>query len=87
MLTTSTLMPRKRKSYNLDERTIEALAVMARSDNLSANRFLENLLFNAAQQRGVLPMSAKPLGETRGGDFTSGKKKNTPTEEPLGNAT
>lgn len=69
-------MPRKRRSYNIDERLISALAELAARDNMSANRYLENLLFSHGRDRGVIPMDAKPLGETRGGDFTSGKKSN-----------
>ena len=61
-------MPRKRRSYILDERTIEAIAQLARQNHTSANRYLEGLLFNHAKSAGVLPMSAEPLPELRGGD-------------------
>lgn len=67
-------MPRKRRSYNIDERVINVLSELAQRDNMSANRYLENLLFTLGQQRGVLPMNAKPLGETRGGDFSKKAK-------------
>lgn len=63
-------MPRKRRSYNIDERVINVLSELAQKDNMSANRYLENLLFTLGQQRGILPMNAQPLGETRGGDFS-----------------
>ena len=67
-------MPRKRRSYNIDERIINVLSELAKRDNMSANRYLENLLFTHAQQRGALPMDAQPLGETRGGDFSKKAK-------------
>lgn len=73
-------MPRKRRSYNIDERLINVLSQLAQKDNMSANRYLENLLFSHGQQRGVLPMDAQPLGETRGGDFTSKKIQHDRTE-------
>ena len=39
------LMPRKRRSYKIDERVIEAIARAAQKSNMSANKYLENLLF------------------------------------------
>lgn len=63
-------MPRKRRSYNIDERLIDVLSELAQRDNMSANRYLENLIFSHGQQRGILGMDAKPLGETRGGDHS-----------------
>ena len=80
-------MPRKSRSYNLDERVIDVVRALAQKENMSQNRYLENLLFIHGQQRGEIPMSAKPLGETRGGDFTSSKKKESTTEESSANAT
>ena len=67
---TAVQMARKRRTYNLDERLIEALAVMASEKNASANRFLENILWEKAVAGGYIPSSEKPLGETRGGDRT-----------------
>lgn len=64
-------MPRKRRTYTIDERLIDALAKMAAAKNASANRFLENILWEKATTEGLIPKSAKPLGETRGGDRTS----------------
>ena len=60
-------MPRKRRSYKIDERVIEAIARAAQKSNMSANKYLENLLFVHSKQVGELPMDAEPLGETRGG--------------------
>ena len=66
---TARTMPRKRRSYNIDERVIDALTMLAQKDNMSANRYLENLLFSLGKQQGFIPMDAQPLGETRGGYF------------------
>ncbi len=68
---TSAQMPRKRRTYTIDERLINALANMAAAKNASANRFLENILWEKATSEGFLSSSEKPLGETRGGDRTS----------------
>ena len=67
-------MPRKKRSYAIDERVIDAIQRAARKSNMSANRYLEKVLFGHAQSIGELPIEAEPLGELRGGDFTSGKK-------------
>ena len=67
---TSAQMPRKRRTYTIDERLIEALANMAAAHNASANRFLENILWEKATTDGYISKQAKPLGETRGGDRT-----------------
>ena len=64
-------MPRKRRTYTIDERLIDALAKMAAARNASANRFLENLLWERATADGIIPADARPLGETRGGDRSS----------------
>jgi hypothetical protein len=63
-------MPRKQANYRLDDRVIEAIAELAQDANISANRYLEILLFNHAKERGKLPETARPLGETRGGART-----------------
>lgn len=84
MYCTASPMPRKRRSYNIDERMINVLSQLAQKDNMSANRYLENLLFSHAQQRGALPMDAQPLGETRGGDFRSGNKSDRTTSSESG---
>ena len=68
---TSVQMPRKRRTYTIDERLIDALAKMAAAKNASANRFLENILWEKATADGYIDSSAKPLGETRGGDRTT----------------
>lgn len=67
-------MGRKRRTYNIDERLIAALASMAAAKNASANRFLENILWEKATADGFIPVEAKPLGETRGGDRTTSEE-------------
>lgn len=70
MVSTMTSMPRIRRSYKIDERVIDALMRVAAKSNMSANRYLENLLFSHGQTMGEIPFDAAPLGETRGGDRT-----------------
>ena len=60
-------MPRKRRTFKLDDRVLDALAVAAQRDNSSANNWLESLLINVLREKGVLPSGFEPLGETRGG--------------------
>ena len=67
----SVSMPRKRRTYTIDERLIDALARMAAAKNASANRFLENLLWEKATADGFISQDEEPLGETRGGDRTA----------------
>ncbi len=64
------LMPRRRKAvtYRIDELVIDALGKIAKKQNMSANRYLENLLFNLGQENGIIPIEEERLGETRGGD-------------------
>ena len=68
---TATLMPRKRVTYRLDTRLIEATKKRARMDNNSANNWLENLLIATLRKDGVLEDDFEPLGETRGGNHTT----------------
>jgi len=63
-------MPRKRRSFMLDERVINVIAKAAQRKNVSANRYLENLLFLHGKQIGEIEDDALPLGELRGGDRT-----------------
>jgi hypothetical protein len=60
-------MPRKRRTFKLDERVLSALADKARSENASANNWLETHLFMLLKAEGFLAEDAQPLGETRGG--------------------
>ncbi|MEL6879068.1 MAG: hypothetical protein AAFP09_00980 [Cyanobacteria bacterium J06607_10] len=72
---TAIQMGRKRRTYNIDERLIEALAAMAAAKNASANRFLENILWEKARADGFISKEEQPLGETRGGDRTTSESE------------
>lgn len=67
---TAITMPRKRVTYRIDTRLIDAAKKRARMDNNSANNWLENLLISTLKKDGVLDEDFEPLGETRGGDRT-----------------
>ncbi len=69
-------VPRKKANYLIDERCIAAIAQLARRQNMSANRFVENLFFEMAKAEGLIPNDAEPLGETRGGDRSQSGKDN-----------
>lgn len=60
-------MPRKRRTFKLDDRILEALASAAKAENSSANNWLESLLLRKLKEEGHLPSDFEPLGETRGG--------------------
>lgn len=70
-------MPRVRRSYKIDERVVEALTRAAAKSNMSANRYLENLLFSHGKTVGEIPFTEEPLGETRGGDRTATKTEDS----------
>lgn len=74
-------MPRKRTNFVLDDRVLEALKEMAQDANTSANRFVENVLFELAKQKGKIEPDAKPLGETRGRPSDQNEKASDPTKE------
>ena len=60
-------MPRSTRAFRIDERVLEALDRLAQKGNISANKYLENLLLSHAKQVGEMPMNAEPLGDPRGG--------------------
>lgn len=76
MYTIISMRIRKARAFKLDEALIEGLSELARQQNISANRLLENMLFEKLKQAGILSDDIKPLGETRGGDQKSAKTKN-----------
>jgi len=57
---------RRSASYRLDGRVLGAMARLALKSNMSANKYLENLLFAHGKTLGEIPIDALPLGETRG---------------------
>ncbi len=66
---------RKARAFRLDEAVLDGLTDLAKQENISANRLLENILFEALKSKGVISADIKPLGETRGGDQKSDKSK------------
>lgn len=71
---TAATMPRKNRTFRIDERLIDGLAQVARLKNMSANKYMEDLLLKVCKEEGVMPADALPLGETRGGDRTASKE-------------
>ena len=72
---TDAIMARKRVTYRLDETLIQALKSQAKSDNSSANNWLENLLIKGLKEAGAIDDSYEPLVETRGGPRTTPEGK------------
>jgi hypothetical protein len=80
---TAQTMPRRAATYRLDDRILEALERIARKNNTSVNKYLENLLFTHTKQLGEIPMTAESLGETRGGSRKgAGRAKSSQQESP-----
>lgn len=68
----TTVMPRKRTTVTLDVEVIDAIGRVAKRDNISLSRCVENILIEKAKELAEIPADYEPLGETRGGDRTSG---------------
>lgn len=66
---------RKTRTFRLDEIVINGLNELARRKNSSANRLLENFLFEILKNEQIITDDIEPLGETRGGDQKSDKLK------------
>ena len=66
-------MGRKRVSFRIDERVLDALKNTAKEEGDSANRWLEKHLHQTFVDLGALPEDSKLLGETRGGDRSQTK--------------
>lgn len=64
---------RKTRTFRIDEIVVNGLSELARKKNLSANRLLENTLFEVLKSEGIISADTEPLGETRGGDQKSVK--------------
>jgi hypothetical protein len=75
-------MPRRPKNFLLDERILDALDSAAKTAGYkSANKFVEQLLFNTLKMSGNLGADAEPLPEGRGGKReNAGKKKQLPND-------
>ena len=63
-------MPRKNATYRLDQRLVEEIQSLAKEQNTSSNRWLENALINLLKASGRISPDFQPLGETRGGHKT-----------------
>ena len=75
MLTTD--MPRKRTTITIDEEAIRAIKDLATDVGATFPRYLEKMMIEHAKEKGKLPSSYVPLGETRGGDRTQVKEEET----------
>ena len=75
-------MPRYTRAFRIDERVLEALDRLAQKGNISANKYLENLLLSHAKQVGEIPMDAEPLGDPRGGKRSGAGRRKKETIEP-----
>lgn len=60
-------MARKRRTFKLDERLLDALKDVSQQSNTSANNWLETLLIDTFRKKGALPKDFSPLVENRGG--------------------
>jgi hypothetical protein len=64
---------RKNATYRLDSLIIEKISEHAKKNDISANSWLEDYLFNSLKTMGIIDSNEQPLGETRGGDRKSNK--------------
>jgi hypothetical protein len=74
-------MPRSTRAFRIDDRLLEALDRLAQKSNISANKYLENLLMSHSKQVGEIPMNTEPLGDPRGGSRTGAGRKSKKSEE------
>ena len=61
------IMPRKQRTFRIDERLLEFIDQVAKGSKISASLALEEMLFSIAKLSGKLSKDAQPLGELRGG--------------------
>ena len=73
-------MARKRRTFKLDERLLDALKEVATEANTSANNWLETLLINTFRKNGAIPKDFKPIAENRGGLRTVQKEEGSDDE-------
>lgn len=62
---------RKTRTFKLDEAILAGLTELAKKNNSSANRLLENMLYEKLKAEGVLSPDLAPLGETRGREVSN----------------
>lgn len=61
------LMPRKPRSFRIDERVFDVIKTLAERSGVEPQQFLENYFFARGKELGLISPYEKPLGETRGG--------------------
>ncbi len=61
------LMPRKPRSFRIDERVFDVIKTLAERSGVEPQQFLENYFFARGKELGLISPCEKPLGETRGG--------------------
>ncbi|MDF5716340.1 MAG: GIY-YIG nuclease family protein [Rhizonema sp. NSF051] len=72
---------RRQRVFRLDEAVLDGLTQLAKRENISVNKLLENTLFDFLKSEGIIASDAEPLGETRGGDQKSDKVDKYKEEE------
>jgi hypothetical protein len=74
-------MPRKPKTFKLDERLIKVLDQAAERVGQTPGSLVEGLLWRYCQTMGLLDLSAEPSRDTRGGKREgAGRKPRNPSE-------
>jgi hypothetical protein len=74
-------MPRKPKTYKLDERLIAALEALAESAEESVGGYVERILWRYCQGVGALDPKAEPSQDKRGGKRPNAGRKPKAVEE------
>ena len=74
-------MARKRRTFKLDERLLDALKDVSQQSNTSANNWLETLLIKTFREEGALPKDFTPLVENRGGLRSTTKNRELNNEK------
>ena len=74
-------MPRKNATYRLDQRLVEEIQSLAKEQNTSSNRWLENALITMFRTSGRISSDFQPLGETRGGKREDVSKPKSTTDD------
>jgi hypothetical protein len=76
-------MPRKPKTYKLDQRLISALDSLAESAEESVGSYVERILWRYCQGMGAIDPKAEPSSDKRGGKREGAGRKATPSAGPL----
>jgi hypothetical protein len=76
-------MPRKPKTYKLDERLLAALEQLAKSAGESTGSYVERILWRYCQGMGAIDPKAEPSQDKRGGkrEGAGRPKVSSPTED------